>query len=640
VANYVHRPRLQQKIKNQLQDTREGGHQETQTLVIHGLGGAGKSQLVLNYIRECRQDYAAIFWIEAGQKESIERDYIQIYRLLFGRAAPETIEDAVPAVKSWFHRQTERLLVVLDSADTIDNADDTSYIDLGYFLPDAASVDNIITTRSSRAQDMSTLEAVEVGEMEADEAAALFCKYAKLNHEAEVLKIVKELGYLALAITLAGSYVATTPHLSSNLRQYLREYRERRQQLLALKATKLVHQYGQSVLSTWETSFSAVAQQSPMASRFLSLVAFLNFDDIFLDLFNPAIQAGHSHNANTSRRRRNLFNSHISAGDTANPSRWRRSFKFLNLFNPRIHAGSTANTSRRWRSFVSPDTSFDRHDVESAFTVLQTYSLVRWQRDQGVYTMHKLVHAWGRDRLEMDQQRELSVAALELLTDVVPAGRGDVVYRARLVPHVMANFDVVSTAYSLSTDSNDVLGLVDVTCDFLRGLGRWSDLYQVQSFHFRKMCEVAGVEDPSTLTSMSNLALVLSDQGKYEEVEQMHREVLAVMERVSGKEHPDTLTSMNNLAAVLGNQAKYEEAEQMHREVLAVKERVLGKEHPDTLASMNNLAVALGNQAKYEEASTFHQKAVEGYRKALGRKHPTSVICQRNYASMLEKMNS
>lgn len=141
-------------------------------------------------------------------------------------------------------------MVVLDSADTIDNADDASYIDLRYFLSDAKSVDNIITTRSSTAQDMSTLEAVEVGEMEADQAAALFCKYAKLNHEAEVRKIVKELGYLALAITLAGSYVAKTPRLSSDLRQHLTEYRERRKWLLAVKATKHVHQYGESVLST------------------------------------------------------------------------------------------------------------------------------------------------------------------------------------------------------------------------------------------------------------------------------------------------------------------------------------------------------------------------------------------------------
>jgi hypothetical protein len=49
---------------------------------------------------------------------------------------------------------------------------------------------------------------------------------------------------------------------------------------------ELVHRYGESVLSTWETSFSAVVRRSPVASRLLTLLAFLNFDDIFLDLFS------------------------------------------------------------------------------------------------------------------------------------------------------------------------------------------------------------------------------------------------------------------------------------------------------------------------------------------------------------------
>ena len=53
--------------------------------MVWGFGGAGKSQLVLNFIREYRRDYAVVFWIEAGSKESIERDYIQIYRLLYSR---------------------------------------------------------------------------------------------------------------------------------------------------------------------------------------------------------------------------------------------------------------------------------------------------------------------------------------------------------------------------------------------------------------------------------------------------------------------------------------------------------------------------------------------------------------------------
>ena len=37
---------------------------------------------------------------------------------------------------------------------------------------------------------------------------------------------------------------------------------------------------------------------------------------------------------------------------------------------------------------------------------------------------------------------------------------------------------------------------------------------------------------------------------------------------------------MNNLAAVLGSQGKYEEAEAMHRQVLDVRTEVLGAKHP------------------------------------------------------------
>lgn len=137
VANYVPRPRVHQKIKEQLRNSTNDGAQEMRILAVCGLGGAGKSQLVLNYIREYRQDYSAVFWIEAGSKESIERDYVQIYRLLYGRPVGTgqeilKVEDAVAGVKSWFHGREGQWLVVLDSADTIDNDQDRSYIDLGY----------------------------------------------------------------------------------------------------------------------------------------------------------------------------------------------------------------------------------------------------------------------------------------------------------------------------------------------------------------------------------------------------------------------------------------------------------------------------------------------------------------------------
>ncbi|KAF6238839.1 hypothetical protein HO173_003346 [Letharia columbiana] len=74
VPNYVWRPRLHQKIKEQLRDLKDDRVEDVRILVVWGLGGAGKPQLVLNYIREYRQDYIMVFWIEAGSKESIERE--------------------------------------------------------------------------------------------------------------------------------------------------------------------------------------------------------------------------------------------------------------------------------------------------------------------------------------------------------------------------------------------------------------------------------------------------------------------------------------------------------------------------------------------------------------------------------------
>ena len=169
-------------------------------------------------------------------------------------AGEETVkvEDSVAAVKRWFHGRKGRWLVVLDSADTIDNDRDKSYIDLDYFIPDAPGVHVIITSRSSTAKEMTTLDAVEVAEMEPSEAIELFQRCAKTKERGqdivtEVAQIVKELGHVALAITLAGSYVSETARLSFDIRRYLPEYRKRRKEVLHRRAKQHIRQYGETV---------------------------------------------------------------------------------------------------------------------------------------------------------------------------------------------------------------------------------------------------------------------------------------------------------------------------------------------------------------------------------------------------------
>ena len=104
-------------------------------------------------------------------------------------------------------------VLILDSADTIEDDQQKSYIDLGYFIPDAPGV---------HVKEMTTLEAVKVADMKPPEAVELFQRYAKIREKGqdiatEVAQIVKELGFLALAITLVDSYVSETARLSSDI---------------------------------------------------------------------------------------------------------------------------------------------------------------------------------------------------------------------------------------------------------------------------------------------------------------------------------------------------------------------------------------------------------------------------------------
>jgi tetratricopeptide (TPR) repeat protein len=105
----------------------------------------------------------------------------------------------------------------------------------------------------------------------------------------------------------------------------------------------------------------------------------------------------------------------------------------------------------------------------------------------------------------------------------------------------------------------------------------------------------------------------------------MHRQDLAGSEKALGPEHPDTLTSISNLGSVLTDQGKYEEAEAMHRRALQGYEKVLGPEHPNTLTSMHNLAFNLKQLGKVSDALSLLKKYADLRNKMLGSDHPHAI---------------
>jgi hypothetical protein len=74
--------------------------------------------------------------------------------------------------------------------------------------------------------------------------------------------------------------------------------------------------------------------------------------------------------------------------------------------------------------------------------------------------------------------------------------------------------------------------------------------------------------------------------------------------------------SLNHLALVLRDQGKGEQAEEILREALRLKEAMLGKEHPFILASVDSLATVHWSQGQVRaggrDASTSTQAEGDG----------------------------
>ncbi|RMZ84471.1 hypothetical protein DV738_g741, partial [Chaetothyriales sp. CBS 135597] len=585
------RPTLPQ-TGNSAQPTQNGTSQDLQASETHVQ--QGKTQLVLDYVQKHRKEYKAIFWIEAGQKESLHRDIVNLYQKLWGVQMSDkneaiSVEKAVDGVKSWFEGRRGPWLMVFDSADEIENSESNRYIDLRHFIPDVDSLHVIVTSRSSTAKDMMPQEGVEVREMEETQAMQLFDHYAKLRNrhdnpevEAEVKAIIKELGYLALAVTLAGTYVGRNPWFCKDIKGYLPEYRKRRRELLE-RRPQAMHQYGESVLTTWETSYQAIYEQSATAAALLTMLSFFSFDDIFPELFSGNRQL-----------------------DT---------------------------TPSMDKSLLYPFLTGDIDRIKDCFEPLQQYSLVQWKEDQNSYTMHKLVHAWGFDRLNNDMKQNFSILTFCLLSRTIIECSDAPKEKLRLVPHVMANFTALDG--TAAGDLKNILSELGLVAKFLTSLGQFREAYNIQQYLLSELQRFHGEEHPDTINTMNNLALTLCYQGQLEEAAEIQKKVLEKEQQILGDEHPDIITTMSNLAVILHHQGQLEEAAEIQKKVLEKEQQILGDEHPDTITAMSNLAATLHEQGQLEEAAKIQKKVVKKRQQILGDEHPDTITAMNNLAPIL-----
>lgn len=102
--------------------------------------------------------------------------------------------------------------------------------------------------------------------------------------------------------------------------------------------------------------------------------------------------------------------------------------------------------------------------------------------------------------------------------------------------------------------------------------GRYDDAEK----HFQTAVSIAEMlwpESPRLATSISNLALLYTSQGKYKQAEPLHRQSLAIVEKARGTMDPEVVPILENYAALLRKTNRPLDAEKLERRVTVIRQR-------------------------------------------------------------------
>jgi tetratricopeptide (TPR) repeat protein len=238
------------------------GQGSAAVVAMYGLGGIGKTELVLQYAWIHRDRYAIIWWIHASKQVELTADLVRLSCAL-GLDAGASQERAIDSVRAELAARSDWLLV-------FDNVDDPSAI--RDFLPGGGG-HVLITSRVRNWTGVAHVCPVE--ELSLREAVDYF-RISTGHDSPKTAELAKELGCLPLAMAQAAGYFTNK---NCSVERYLDLYRAATQRILSEGPRP--HGYQETVATTWLLQFESL---SAPAIDLLRLVSFLAPDAIPLGM--------------------------------------------------------------------------------------------------------------------------------------------------------------------------------------------------------------------------------------------------------------------------------------------------------------------------------------------------------------------
>jgi Tetratricopeptide repeat len=567
-------------------------------VALHGLGGAGKTSVAVEYAHRHLAECGLAWQFPAEDPAVLLAEFARLAAQL-GAQGMVDARDPVASVHAVLAAFAARWLLVLDNADGQEAVQ--------RFLPPAGRGQVLITSQSAvwpRGQ------AVEVPPLGTGVAAAFLVNRTGDPDEQAATDLAGELDGLPLALEQAAAYIQAT---GSTLAGYLSLFRDRRADLLARGE---VAGHPADVAATLGLALSRLRDDAPAAARLLRLLACLAPEPIPLALLLSDAQVAGELAPDVAARVGSLLGDPVAAGD--------------------------AVAALRRYSLVTPagDGLVLVHRLVQAITLAQVPAEAAGQWEQAAAALveaavpadPELPATWPVCAVLLPHAR----AVLGLTTSGL-SRVGRYLGRSGSYPAARDLFQLIADAYS----QDDAYGAEHPDTLTARAhLARWTgeagdpagardQLAALLPIRERAL----GPEHPSTLATRSYLAHNSGLAGDPAGARDQLATLVPIRERVLGAEHPDTLAARDNLARWTGEAGDAAGARDQFAALLPILEQVLGAEHPDALTARRDVASWTGEAGDPAAARDQFAALVPVFIRVLGPEHPDTVATRNALAA-------
>ncbi|KAJ7088268.1 P-loop containing nucleoside triphosphate hydrolase protein [Mycena epipterygia] len=541
--------------------------------LLHGLGGAGKTQIALKFIQNSSFLFSDIFLIDASTVETIETG---LKNIATAKHVGSTLQDSL----RWLSSGNKKWLLFFD------NADDPK-INLNSFLPHCNHGNILITSRNPGLCVYAGAHAL-VSDMEEANAVELLTTSAAQETTSHNQELAAEIAlwYMPLAIIQAGAFIAK----SGSLKSYLALYTQNQAHLLSEKPAQSHDNYAWTVYTTWQMSFDKL---SPAAATLLQLASFLHHQGISEQIFS---------NASTYKFQ------------TTGPSEeeLQKPLEFLS-------------------QFLGPTGSWQSLRFTHLTNELRAYSLIDFNSETNLFSIHPLVHDWSQSTLadkRAYQHCMVAILGMSIATMNRPEREISALW---LVPHVDS---LLQGEIDVAPDFNMEL-MLDLA-NIYRDSGQFKQAADLEIVVLEQQKQILGEDHLHTLSTMKNLVVTYIELGQFKEAEELadiQVGVLGKLKRLFGEDHAHTIWTMGNLGSTYRNLGKLKEAEELEVSVLNKQKKVMGEDHPYTLWTMGNLALTYYKQGQLNVAKQIQLVVLQKRKRILGDEHPDTLRAVEELAS-------